>query len=204
MHNTPPFPIRSLLAAEEYHVDPGASFGEKSYRDAEVITLVIEGELEHNDGFNNGSVIFPGDVHRMTAGRGVTRTESNGSESEPLRFVRLTIAPARQGLTPGYEQRAYLDFEKEGRLLLVASGDGREQLVTIHQDADLYMALLAAGEEVAHMPAAGRMAWLQVVRGRVTVNGEEIVAGCVSVTEGNEGVRACAVEAAVILLLDVA
>jgi redox-sensitive bicupin YhaK (pirin superfamily) len=201
-HDPTRIAFRSLSFINEERMQPGAGFERRERRDIEIITYILEGTLEHNDDFNNGSVIFRGDVHRMTAGRGVAREVGNHSENEPLHFLEIGIEPEERGITPGYEQRNYFEEEMRGRLLLVASRDGRDASVTIHRDADLYLSILEAGEEVAHRLRPGRGAWLRVARGRVTLNGVELAAGDGAAVEDEEMMVTCAIEAAEILLLD--
>src|SRR5205814_657284 len=132
---------------------------------------VVEGALEHKDSLGTGSVIRPGEVQRMTAGTGVTHSEYNPSRTEPVHFLQIWILPERQGLAPGYEQRTFPAAEMQGRLRVVASRDGRESSVTLHQDARILAARLAPGEEIVHSFAPGRHAWVQVVRGALALDG---------------------------------
>jgi hypothetical protein len=143
----------------------------------EIISYVLRGALEHRDSIGNGSVIRRGDVQRMTAGTGVQHSEFNHSQTELVHFFQIWIIPNRRGLAPGYEEKHFGDDEKRGRLKLVASRDGRDGSVLIHQDADLYSALLAAGEEATHTTERTRRGWVQVASGAVTVNGETLAAG---------------------------
>ena len=142
-----------LRVINEDRVQPGQGFGTHGHRDMEIISYVLEGALEHKDSIGNGSVIRPGDVQRMSAGTGVRHSEFNHSRDEPVHFLQIWIVPERRGLAPGYEERAFGDDEKRGRLRLVASPDGRDGSVVIHQDVDLYAALLAPGDAVEHARA---------------------------------------------------
>ena len=169
--------FRDLRVINEDRVQPGMGFPTHPHRDMEIITYVLEGALEHKDSMGNGSVIIPGDVQRMSAGTGITHSEYNHSKSELVHFIQIWILPNRVGVTPGYEQKFYSEEEKRGKLRLIASVDGRENSVTIHQDINLYAAFLAAGEAVVHVIPKNRHAWLQVVRGRVDVNGEKMAYG---------------------------
>jgi hypothetical protein len=169
--------FRALRVINEDRVEPGRGFGTHGHRDMEIISYVLEGALGHKDSMGTGSVIKPGDVQRMSAGRGVSHSEMNASKTEPVHFLQIWIVPARAGLEPGYEQRAFTDDEKTNRLRLVVSSDGREGSLTIHQDAALYASLLDAGAEVTHSLAEGRSAWVQVTKGKVTVLGETLEAG---------------------------
>ncbi len=166
-----------LRVINEDRVQPGKGFGTHSHRDMEIISYVLEGELAHRDSMGNGSVIRRGDVQRMTAGTGVEHSESNHSKSEPVHFFQIWLFPDRRGLAPGYEEKHFDDDAKRGRLRLVASHDGRDGSVVVHQQADLYAALLASGDEVTHATERTRKGWIQVASGAVTVNGERLEAG---------------------------
>jgi redox-sensitive bicupin YhaK (pirin superfamily) len=169
--------FRSLRVINEDRVQPGAGFPTHGHHDMEIVTYVVEGALEHEDSMGNGSVIRPGEVQRMTAGTGVTHSEYNPSRTEPVHFLQIWILPERQGLAPGYEQRAFPAAELQGRLRVVASRDGRDGAVTVHQDARLFAARLAPGEEIVHALAPGRHAWVQVVRGELALDGTALAAG---------------------------
>jgi len=160
-----------LRVINEDRVQPRMGFGTHGHRDMEIISYVIEGALEHKDSIGTGSVIRPGEVQVMSAGSGIRHSEFNHSANELVHFLQIWILPERGGLKPRYDQKVFADAEKRGRLRLVASHDGREGSLVIHQDADLYAALLAEAESVAHVLKPGRRAWVQVVRGRVEVNG---------------------------------
>jgi len=166
-----------LRVINDDRVAPGAGFGTHGHRDMEIISYVLAGALEHRDSIGTGSVIRPGEVQRMTAGRGIQHSEYNHSPTAPVHFLQIWVLPERPGLAPGYQQREFPDAERHGRLRLVGSRDGREGSVTIHQDVDLYAGLLAAGETVSHRPRDGRKLWVQVARGEVSLNGEQLVAG---------------------------
>jgi redox-sensitive bicupin YhaK (pirin superfamily) len=168
--------FRVLRVVNEDWVEPGRGFGTHPHRDMEIVSYVLDGELAHEDSMGNGSVIRPGEVQRMTAGTGVLHSEHNASPREPVHFLQIWILPAERGLAPGYEQRAFGE-ERNGRLRLVASRDGREGSVTVHQDVAMYAAILAAGERTSHALAKGRHAWVQVARGTVSVNGKALQAG---------------------------
>jgi redox-sensitive bicupin YhaK (pirin superfamily) len=166
-----------LRVINEDRVRPGAGFGTHGHRDMEIISYVLDGELAHKDSLGTGSVIRPGDIQVMSAGTGIRHSEFNHSSERPVHFLQIWLLPGREGLTPRYDQKEFSADDKRGRLRLVASRDGREGSLLIHQDADVFAALLAAGETVAHALAAGRKAWLQVVRGTVEVNGQSAQAG---------------------------
>ena len=168
--------FRDLRVINDDRVRGGQGFGTHPHRDMEIISYVVEGELEHRDSMGNGSVIRPGDVQRMRAGTGVTHSEYNQSQSNTLRFLQIWVLPEERGLEPGYEQKFFGD-ERRGKLRLVASPNGAEGSVQIAQDAKMYASVLADGERVVHTLTVGRHAWLQVVRGNVTVNGVELAEG---------------------------
>lgn len=166
-----------LRVINEDRVQPGQGFATHGHRDMEIVSYVLEGELAHRDSMGNGSTIRPGEVQRMTAGTGVRHSEMNPSRDHPVHFLQIWILPNEVGLRPGYEQRAFPEAERRGRLRMVASPDGRDGSVTIHQDATLSTALLTDGERVRHELRTGRAAWVQVARGEVTVNGHALRAG---------------------------
>jgi redox-sensitive bicupin YhaK (pirin superfamily) len=169
--------FRSLRVINEDRVAPGQGFATHGHRDMEIVTIVLSGALAHRDSLGNGSVIRPGDVQRMSAGTGITHSELNASASEPVHFLQVWIQPERAGLQPGYEQRAFAASEGRGKLKLVASRDGREGSVRLHQDASVLMAQLEAGDAVRHALALGRHAWVQVARGRVALGERVLAAG---------------------------
>src|SRR4051812_28822810 len=169
--------FRSLRVLNDDKVAPGAGFGMHPHRDMEIITYVINGALEHRDSLGNGEVLRPGEVQRMTAGTGIRHSEFNPSAAEPVHLYQIWLLPERAGLTPGYEQKAFSEAEKQDRWRLVASPDGRDGSLTIRQDARLYLAALTGARELRHELANGRHAWLQVLRGKVVVNDTELAAG---------------------------
>ncbi len=166
-----------LRVINEDRVKAGQGFGTHGHRDMEILSYVLEGELGHRDSMGNGSTIRPGEVQRMSAGTGVTHSEMNPSPVNPVHFLQIWILPARQGIRPGYEQRAFPEAERRGQLRLLASPDGRQDSVTIHQDAAMWGAILAPGDRVRHGIPAGRVAWVQVARGEISVNGQPLRAG---------------------------
>jgi len=169
--------FRALRVINEDRVAPGQGFPTHAHRDMEIISYVLEGGLEHRDSLGTGSVIRPGDVQRMSAGTGVRHSEFNASPSEPVHFLQIWIEPATSGIAPGYEQKAFSDEDKRGRLRLVASPDGADGSVTIHQDARAYATRLAPGVEVVHRLAPGRHAWVQVARGALSLGGQRLGEG---------------------------
>jgi len=166
-----------LRVINEDRVQPGTGFGTHGHRDMEIISYVLDGALEHKDSMGNGSVIRPGDVQRMSAGRGVMHSEFNPSSEHVVHFLQIWIEPNVRGISPSYEERRFDASAKRGTLKLIASPDGRDGSVTIHQDALVYAALLDGSERVTHGLAAGRRAYVHVARGRVTVNGQPLEAG---------------------------
>ena len=176
-HDRAQMGFRSLRVINEDRVEPGQGFGEHSHRDMEIVTYVIEGALRHGDSLGNGSVIRPGDVQRMSAGTGITHSEHNASETQLVHFLQIWILPERRGLAPSYEERHFAEADRAGRLRLVASRDGREGSVRVHQDVALFAALLAPVESVSHELLPARHAWLQVVRGEIELDGLSLVSG---------------------------
>src|SRR5215468_8991022 len=169
--------FRSLRVINEDRVAPGQGFGSHGHRDMEIISYVIDGALGHRDSTGTGSTIRPGDVQRMSAGSGVTHSEMNASRAEPVHFLQIWILPEKRGIAPGYEQKHFSDEEKRGKLRLVASPDGADGSVTVHQDVRLFATVLAPGERAGLELAKGRHAWVQVVRGKIAVNGQVFQAG---------------------------
>ncbi|MBD0372608.1 MAG: pirin family protein [Pyrinomonadaceae bacterium] len=163
--------FRSLRVINEDWVKEGRGFPTHPHRDMEIITYVLEGALEHRDSMGTGSVIRPGEVQRMSAGTGVTHSERNPSVDEPVHLLQIWIMPDKRDYKPSYEQKAYTDEEKRGRLRLIASPDGRDNSVTIHQDARLYSSLIEPGQRIEHKLEPNRHAWVQVARGSVEING---------------------------------
>jgi hypothetical protein len=176
-HDPSQMGFRALRVINEDRVIPGAGFPTHGHRDMEIISYVLDGELAHKDSTGTAETIRPGEVQRMTAGTGVRHSEFNASDQEPVHFLQIWILPEAEGLAPGYEQRAFSDAEKRGRLRLVASRDGRQGSVTVHQDVALYATLLGADEKVAYDLKPGRHAWIQVARGQVLLNGELLKEG---------------------------
>ena len=169
--------FRDLRVINEDRVEPSRGFAPHSHRDMEIVSYVLAGALAHEDSLGNGSVIRPGDVQRMSAGTGITHGEQNPSASEPVHFFQIWILPERDGLAPSYEQKHFPAEERRGRLRLVASRDGREGSIRIHQDVDLFATLLGVRDALEHALRPGRHAWLQVARGRCTLNGVALEAG---------------------------
>jgi len=167
--------FRTLRVINEDRVQPGVGFGRHGHRDMEIVTLVMSGELAHQDSMGNGSVIRRGDVQRMSAGTGVLHSEMNPSKDKPAHLFQIWILPERHGITPSYEQKTFSDDERRNVLKLVASHDGRDGSVTIQQDAALYSAIVDG--PLTHTFSPGRHGWLQVAQGEVDINGQTLTAG---------------------------
>jgi len=166
-----------LRVINEDRVEPGMGFGAHSHRDMEIISYVLEGGLAHRDSIGNGSTLRPGQVQRMSAGTGVTHSEYNASDRERVHFLQIWIEPDRRGVAPSYEEKTFDALAKRGKLRLIASPDGAEGSVTIHQDARLFAGLFDAGESARFDVAPGRRAYVHLVRGALEVNGERLEAG---------------------------
>lgn len=162
----------ALRVINQDRVIPGAGFASHDHRDMEILTYVLDGALAHRDNLGNGSVIRPGDIQRMTAGTGITHSEVNDSDTEPVHFLQIWILPDRQGLPPGYEQRHIEPAQRRNRFRPIADPAGTDGAVTIHQDARLHAADLDAGHGLTQDLPPGRRAWLQVARGLVALNGD--------------------------------
>jgi quercetin 2,3-dioxygenase len=181
--------FRALRVINEDRVAPGQGFGTHGHRDMEIISYVLEGALGHKDSMGTGSSIRPGEVQRMSAGTGVLHSEMNASRDEPVHFLQIWILPDRGGHAPSYEQKAFPEADRRGKLRLVASPDGLDGSLRIHQDARLYVGLLGPGERASHPLAPGRAAWVQVARGEATVNGQALRAGDGAAIEGEAAVE---------------
>jgi hypothetical protein len=173
-----------LRVINEDRVQPGSGFGTHGHRDMEIITYVLEGALGHKDSIGNGSTIVPGDVQRMSAGSGVRHSEYNHDKSQVTHFLQIWIEPDVTGIPPSYEQKHFEPEEKRGRLRLIASRDGREGSVTIHQDALLYAGLFDGAEGVKLRLKNNRKGYVHIARGKITVNGHTLEAGDALKTDG--------------------
>ena len=192
-----------LRVINEDRVAPGQGFGRHGHRDMEILSYVLDGALEHKDSIGTGSVIRRGDVQRMSAGTGIQHSEFNGSQRDPVHFLQIWILPERDGIAPGYEQKNFTLDQSRG-LTLVAGHDGRDGALTIHQDVDVYAARLAAGDGTRHVLREGRVAWLQVARGEVTLNGNKLSAGDGAAIEKETELVIEPVTSAEVLLFDMA
>ncbi len=169
--------FETLRVINEDVVQPSKGFGTHPHRDMEIVTYILQGSLEHKDSMGNGSIIKPGDIQRMSAGTGITHSEFNPSDTEPVHLLQIWFLTAEKSITPSYEQKYFSDDEKRGKLKLIASQAAREDSITINQDVDIYAALLNEDETIEHKIPAGRKAWVQVARGSITVNNIDLEQG---------------------------
>ena len=179
--------FRALRVINDDQVAPGMGFGKHPHRDMEIITYVLDGTLEHRDSMGNGSIIWPGDVQRMSAGTGVMHSERNPSDSDGVHLLQIWILPERRGIRPGYEQKNFSKEERTGALRLVASPTGDDGSVTIHQDVRVYAGILD-GKPVTHEFGKDRHGWLHVASGAAEVNGTPLTAGDGAAISGEESV----------------
>ena len=193
-----------LRVINEDRVVPGAGFGTHGHRDMEIVSYVLDGALAHRDNIGNGATIVPGDVQRMSAGRGVMHSEFNAARDATTHFLQIWILPSERGIDPGYEQKAFAATDKRGRLRLVASPDGREGSVTLHADARLHAGLFDGNEkaEVALQP--GRLAYVHLARGALDVNGQRLGAGDAALLNGESRVSLSRGDGAEVLVFDLA
>ena len=196
--------FRALRVINDDVVAPGRGFGTHPHRDMEIVTYVLEGALAHEDNMGNASTIVPGEVQRMSAGTGVLHSEFNHSRTDRVHLLQIWLLPDRTGIAPSYEQTLFPDEEKRGRLRLVASPDGADGSVMIHQDARLYATLLVPGEEVSHPLAPGRHAWVHVARGKASLNGRPLEAGDGAAVSAEERLTLRGDGQAEVLLFDLA
>jgi redox-sensitive bicupin YhaK (pirin superfamily) len=168
---------RALRVLNDDRVAPGGGFDPHPHRDMEIVTYMLEGALEHQDSMGNGSVIRPGEIQRMSAGKGVVHSERNASKTKPVHLLQIWLLPRVRGKNPSYEQKTLAEKDLADRLHLAASGHPGKGAVTIDQDADLWIGRLAPGAVVRHTFAAGRSGWVQVARGSVEVNGVALAEG---------------------------
>jgi hypothetical protein len=191
-----------LRVINEDRVAPGAGFPTHGHRDMEIVSYVLDGALEHQDSLGSGSVIRPGDVQRMSAGTGVRHSEFNASATAPVHFLQIWILPKANGIAPGYEQKHFEPGQLDGRLRVIASPDGRDGSVTIHQDAFLYATKLDGAASVAHGLAPGRRAYVHVARGAVALNDTPLAAGDGARIEQEASLRLSNGQAAEVLVFD--
>jgi len=195
-----------LRVINEDRVAPGGGFDTHGHRDMEIVSYVLSGALEHKDNMGTGSIIRPGDVQRMSAGRGVLHSEFNASRTDPVHFLQIWIVPEVNGIAPGYEQKYFGEAEKRGRLRLIADGrggrDARDGAVTIHQDASVYAGLFDGAESATLALAPGRKAYVHVARGRIEANGTALAAGDALKLEDVASLRLERGQAAEVLVFD--
>ena len=191
-----------LRVINEDVIAGGKGFGMHPHRDMEIVTYMLAGALRHQDSLGNGSVIRAGDVQRMSAGTGIVHSEFNASSTEPAHLLQIWLLPERDGITPGYEEKHFAPADKHNRWCLVASGDGREGSLKIHQDVALYASCLAAGAHLSHILQAGRSAYIQLARGTLTLNGEVLVAGDAAAIDTQQVIELVADEDAELLMFD--
>jgi redox-sensitive bicupin YhaK (pirin superfamily) len=194
--------FRALRVMNEDVVAPGQGFGTHPHENMEIVTYVLEGALEHRDSIGNGEVLRPGEFQRMSAGTGITHSEFNPSSDEPVHLYQIWLFPERHGIEPSYEQKRFDEAERHNRLRLVASPDAAEGSLTIHQDARIYLASLEAGKNVTHELAPGRYAWLQVLRGAVELNGEQLDTSDGAAVSDETALAISATENAEVMLFD--
>jgi len=194
----------ALRVINEDRVQAGQGFGTHSHRDMEIISYVLDGGLAHKDSMGNGSVIRRGDVQRMSAGTGVSHSEFNASDRDPVHFLQIWIEPSVRGVKPSYEEKKFDDASKRGILRLIASPEGRDGSVTIHQDANLYAALIDGSESVVFEPRPGRKAYVHVIKGEAEVNGQPLAAGDAIKLADESAVRIERGRGAEVLLFDLA
>jgi redox-sensitive bicupin YhaK (pirin superfamily) len=190
-----------LRVINEDRVQPGQGFGTHGHRDMEIISYVLEGALAHKDSMGTGSTIVPGDVQRMSAGNGVRHSEFNQEKSKVTHFLQIWIEPSVSGIPPSYEQKNFAAAEKRGRLRLIASPDGGEGSVTLHQDARVYAGLFDGAERASHSLPPGRLGYVHVARGSLQVNGKRLAAGDALKTDAAE-IRIEGGDQAEVLLFD--
>jgi len=196
--------FRALRVINDDWIQPGQGFGMHGHRDMEIITYVLEGALSHKDSLGNGAVINPGELQCMTAGTGIRHSEFNASATVPAHLYQIWILPDRQGHRPSYDQKTFPQEKRQGKLGLVASPDGRDGSLTIHQDAEVFLSSLEAGQQVNHMLRPGRHAWLQVLRGAVKLNGVELLAGDGAAVSDESALAIAADTKAEVMLFDLA
>ena len=194
----------TLRVMNDDRVAGGGGFPTHPHKDMEIVTYVLEGALEHRDSMGNGSVIKPGDVQYMSAGTGVTHSEFNASEKEPVHLYQIWMFPDKKGYKPTYDQKHFSEDEKRGKLRLLVSPDGRDGSVKIRQDNELYATVLGANDAVQHPLKPERHAYVQVMRGSVTLNGTQLEAGDGAAISAEKKVELSGVKDAEVLLFDLA
>jgi len=196
--------VGNLRVINEDRIAPGTGFGMHGHRDMEIVSYVLSGVLGHRDSLGNGARIVPGDVQRMSAGRGIRHSEFNEAPGEETHFLQIWLLPDERDVEPGYEQKHFTEADKRGRLRLVASRDGRDGSITFRADASLYAGLIGGGD-AAELPLdITRVGYVHLVRGRLEVNGQVLDAGDAVTLRGEERVRLDHGRAAEVLVFDLA
>jgi redox-sensitive bicupin YhaK (pirin superfamily) len=196
--------FRSLRVLNDDRIAGGGGFGMHPHRDFEIVTYVVSGSVQHRDSLGHQGTIGAGEVQRMTAGTGILHSEFNPSAVEPLHLLQIWLTPERRGLTPSYEQRLFAAEERRARWRLLASSDGRDGSVTIHQDVAILGSLLEPGDTIRHELSPGRHAWLQVARGKIGLNGQAMMAGDGAALSDESALIVTAREGSELLLFDLA
>lgn len=191
-----------LRVINEDKVSPDQGFGAHSHRDMEIISYVLEGSLEHKDSLGTGSIIMPGEVQLMRAGSGITHSEFNPSKDTPIHFLQIWIIPDQTGLAPSYQQRNFQNSRKKGQLTLLVSPDGDQESLTIHQDAKVSVLDLKEDQSFSHALEIGRMAWIQVARGEIALNGHDLKQGDGAAVTQEETLNFMSLKEAEILIFD--
>ena len=196
--------FRALRVMNEDVVAPGQGFGTHPHDNMEIITYVLEGALEHRDSMGNGEVLRPGEFQRMSAGTGITHSEFNPSPTEPVHLYQIWLFPRQDGIEPSYEQKRFEEVERHNRLRLVASPDAADGSLLIHQDARIFLSLLYADKQVTHELAPRRHAWLQVLRGQVSLNGQALQTSDGAAVSNETALEVKASDVAEVMLFDLA
>lgn len=196
--------FRSLRVINEDRIQPGAEFPEHPHRDMEIVTYIISGELAHKDSMGNGSTIRPGEVQRMTAGSGVTHSETNPSATTPTHLLQIWLFPETKGLPPEYEQRAFSERDKLNRWCLLAGPKGKSDSISFSQDAYIYASILSEQERLSREFADGRFGWLQLISGEIDLNGQRLQAGDGAAISGENEIEVSAETQSEFLLFDLA
>lgn len=169
--------FKTLRVINEDVVAPGKGFATHAHDNMEIISYVLEGVLSHKDSMGNGSLIRPGDVQRMSAGTGVTHSEFNPSDQAPVHFLQIWVLPDTRDVTPSYAQKTFSSAQKQDQFCLVASKQGRDGSLTLHQDVDMWIATLERGKTLTYTPSPNRCLWVQLAKGEITLNGHPLRAG---------------------------
>ncbi len=196
--------VGNLRVINEDRIATGTGFGTHSHRDMEIVSYVLDGALGHKDSIGNGATIVPGEVQRMSAGTGIAHSEHNAAADQTTHFLQIWLLPNQRSIAPGYEQKAFADVDKRGRLRLVASPDGRDGSVTIHADASMYAGLFDADERSALALDPKRLAYAHLVRGQARVNGQVLTAGDAVTLDGESRLEIDQARAAEVIVFDLA